>query len=173
MYAALKQSDVQAWDALQILRTASFQPVIVDGPSEPKATEASRKFMENLHPRKCPIIGHFRGNITQNIQKIIVEYEYISMDLLIIPQKFLKNDSTKLVNVWKNDISAALDHAALRVSVGCTTFYPPSFYPPTFYPPSFYPPTFYPYNFLPLRLFTPIYNLQVQHIVRAKFCTKI
>ena len=38
MYAALKQSDVQAWDALQILRTTSFQPVIVDGPSEPKAT---------------------------------------------------------------------------------------------------------------------------------------
>ena len=51
MYAALNQSDVQAWDALQILRTASFQPVIVDGPSEPKATEASRKFMENLHQR--------------------------------------------------------------------------------------------------------------------------
>ena len=47
----------------------------------------------------------------------IVEYEYISMDLLIIPQKFLKNYSTKLVNVRKNDISAALDHAALRVSV--------------------------------------------------------
>ena len=39
------------------------------------------------------------------------------MDLLTIPQKFLKNYSTKLVNVWKNDISAALDHAALRVSV--------------------------------------------------------
>ena len=52
----------------------------------------------------------------------------------------------------------------LALERGVRLFTPRLFTPRLFTPsPVFFPPNFYQYAFLPLRLFTPIYNLQVRH----------
>ncbi len=48
MYANIQHCEIDAWEAINILRCAQYQP-LVDGPLEPRATAASKKFMKELH----------------------------------------------------------------------------------------------------------------------------
>ena len=50
MYAAVRQCEIDAWEAIAIFKTAQCQSV-GDDPEEPISTEATKKFMTELYSR--------------------------------------------------------------------------------------------------------------------------